>query len=126
MKNKVIKVAWCCEHHEITGEQITSLAELLGVEEQSLEVYHLKDKWSASHSACEDSSRNVRKWCGLLKEYDIITGIFPPVALSALNDYRNAADSEMAVVFTPVSDIKKFRIGTKCVKRMAFFRWQEV
>ena len=128
MKKKMVKVAWCCAKHEMTTEQASLLAELCGVTVDEMEIVHLPIQWNASPLSYDDIRDNRMTWSNIINSYDIISGIFPPVAMEALSSLRVSDDNfgYSKCVFTPISSVIMVTLGGKTIKRLVFHRWMEV
>ena len=128
MKKKMVKVAWCCAKHEMTTEQASSLAELCGISVEDMEIVHLPIQWKASPLSYDDIRDNRITWSNIINSYDIISGIFPPVAMEALSSLRVSDDNfgYSKCVFTPISSVMRVTLGGKTIKRLVFHRWTEV
>ena len=128
MKKKMVKVAWCCSKHEMTTEQASSLAELCGVAVDDIEIVHLPIQWKASPLSYDDVMENRITWGNIIHSYDIIAGVFPPVAMEALSSLRVSDDNfgYSKCVFTPISSVMMVTLGSKTIKRLVFHRWMEV
>lgn len=128
MKKKMVKVAWCCAKHEMTTEQASSLAELCGVAVEDMEIVHLPIQWKASQLSYDDVRDNRTTWSNIINSYDIISGVFPPVAMESLSSLR-VSDENLGYsrcVFTPISSVMRVTLGCKTIKRLVFHRWMEV
>ena len=128
MKKKMVKVAWCCAKHEMTSEQSSVLAELCGISVTEMEIVHLPVQWKASQLSCDDVMDNRMTWSNIINSYDIIAGVFPPVAMEALSSLR-VSDENLGYsrcVFTPISSVMRVTLGGKTIKRLVFHRWMEV
>ena len=128
MKNKMVKIAWICAKHEMTTEQASSLAELCGISVEDMEIVHLPVQWKASPLSYDDIRDNRITWSNIINSYDIISGIFPPVAMEALSSLR-VSDENLGYsrcVFTPISSVMRVTLGGKTIKRLVFHRWMEV
>ena len=128
MKKKMVKVAWCCAKHEMTTEQASSLAELCGISVTEMEIVHLPVQWKASPLSCDDVMDNRMTWSNIINSYDIIAGVFPPVAIEALSSLRMSDENlgYSRCVFTPISSVMRVTLGGKTIKRLVFHRWMEV
>ena len=128
MKKKMVKVAWCCAKHEMTTEQASSLAELCGVAVEDMEIVHLPIQWKASPLSYDDVRENRNTWSNIIHSYDIIAGVFPPVAMESLAALRNTEEDYgySRCVFTPISSVMRVTLGGKTIKRLVFHRWVEV
>ena len=128
MKKKMVKVAWICTKHEMTTEQASRLAELCGVTVEDMEIIHLPVQWKASPLSYDDVRENRNTWSNIIHSYDIIAGVFPPVAMEALSSLR-VSDENLGYsrcVFTPISSVMRVTLGGKTIKRLVFHRWMEV
>lgn len=128
MKKKMVKVAWCCAKHEMTTEQASSLAELCGISVTEMEIVHLPVQWNASPLSYDDVRENRNTWDNIIHSYDIIAGVFPPVAMEALSSLRVSDENfgYSKCVFTPISSVMRVTLGGKTIKRLVFHRWMEV
>ena len=128
MKKKMVKVAWCCAKHEMTTEQASSLAELCGISVTEMEIVHLPIQWKSSPLSCDDVMDNRMTWSNIINSYDIIAGVFPPVAMEALSSLRMSDENlgYSRCVFTPISSVMSVTLGDKKIKRLVFHRWMEV
>lgn len=128
MKKKIVKVAWCCAKHEMTTEQASSLAELCGVTVEDMEIVHLPIQWKSSPLSYDDVRENKITWGNIIHSYDIISGVFPPVAMEALSSLRMSDENigYYRCVFTPISSVMSVTLGGKKIKRLVFHRWMEV
>ena len=128
MKKKMVKVAWCCAKHEMTTEQASRLAELCGMSVEYMEIVHLPVQWKASPLSYDDVRDNRMTWSNIINSYDIIAGVFPPVAMEALSSLRVSDDNfgYSKCVFTPISSVMSVTLGDKKIKRLVFHRWMEV
>ena len=128
MKKKMVKVAWVCSKHEMTTDQASSLAELCGISVTEMEIVHLPVQWKASPLSYDDVRENRNTWSNIIHSYDIIAGVFPPVAMEALSSLR-VSDENLGYsrcVFTPISSVMRVTLGGKTIKRLVFHRWMEV
>ena len=128
MKKKMVKVAWICSKHEMTTDQASSLAELCGISVTEMEIVHLPVQWKASKLSYDDVRENRNTWDNIIHSYDIIAGVFPPVAMEALSSLR-VSDENLGYsrcVFTPISSVMRVTLGGKTIKRLVFHRWMEV
>lgn len=128
MKKEMVKVAWICSKHEMTSEQASSLAELCGVTVEEMEISHLPVQWKASPLSYDDVRENRITWGNIIHSYDIIAGVFPPVAMEALSSLRVSDENfgYSKCVFTPISSVMRVTLGGKTIKRLVFHRWMEV
>lgn len=128
MKKKIVKVAWCCAKHEMTTEQASSLAELCGISVTEMEIVNLPIQWKASPLSYDDVRDNRTTWSNIINSYDIIAGVFPPVAMEALSSIRVSDDNfgYSKCVFTPISSVMSVTLCGKTIKRLVFHRWMEV
>lgn len=128
MKKKMVKVAWCCAKHEMTTEQSSNLAELFGVTVEDMEIVHLPIQWKSSPLSYDDVRENRNTWSNIIHSYDIIAGVFPPVAMEALSSLRMSDENlgYSRCVFTPISSVMRVTLGGKTIKRLVFHRWMEV
>ena len=128
MKKKMVKIAWICSKHEMTSEQAGNLAELCGVTVEDMEIVHLPIQWKSSPLSYDDVMENIITWGSIIHSYDIIAGVFPPVAMEALS-YLRVRDENLGYsrcVFTPISSVMRVTLGGKTIKRLVFHRWIEV
>ena len=112
----------------MTTEQASSLAELCGISVTEMEIIHLPVQWEASQLSYDDVRENRNTWSNIIHSYDIIAGVFPPVAMEALSSLR-VSDENLGYsrcVFTPISSVMRVTLGGKTIKRLVFHRWMEV
>lgn len=93
----MIKIAWL-SRHPMSEEQLSDLVKGLGVPTDKVEVVTVNHTWQATHDADADLKVNGTTWDTFSGEYNLICGVFPPVALEAL------AEREGGCVYTPVSE----------------------
>ena len=89
MKNGV----WL-SRHPMTCKQMKDLQEYL---EKDVDGDVENITWAASSNESNDVVANKKIWRELFSKYEIITGVFPPVALEALKMFPGKE------VYTPVS-----------------------
>jgi len=114
MKEKM-KVIWAARH-PLTGEQISDLKKKIKNEE--LEIIQKTITWRATNKVHLDVAANNEIWMHLEEDSDIITGVFPPVALEA-----KPSDIQ---VYSPVSAQEK-RVREDGTTNITFVhvRWSE-
>lgn len=66
------------------AEQLSDLAAYLGCKAEDVHVTSENVTWAASSNAAADRSANEAEWLRVLKDADVVTGVFPPVAMEAL------------------------------------------
>lgn len=130
------RILWL-SRHGITDEQKILLVTTVGGGNAELEVGQVM--WANSLSEEADNEANSKKWAELASKYDIVVGIFPPVALVGLvtargiasGDESEEADCSFSAVrelrvLTPVSETGTLTLpdGSK-KKSFRFLRWQE-
>ena len=93
--------------HEMTGAQVADLEKYLG---HKVEVTQENVTFSASEDAAADLAANKAVLARLFGEYDVVAGVFPPVAIEALASLRSELAEnpvlglvEDSGVLTPVS-----------------------
>lgn len=93
--------------HAMTGTQVADLENYLG---HKVEVTQENVTFSASEDAAADLAANKAVLARLFGEYDVVAGVFPPVALEALASLRDELAENPALglvedtgVLTPVS-----------------------
>ena len=103
MTMKVVFVS----RHAMTGDQVADLEKYLG---HKVEVVAENITFSATEDSAADLAANKAILGRLFDSYDVVTGVFPPVALEALMSARAdmAADPSLGNVedtgiLTPVS-----------------------
>ena len=103
MMMKVVFVS----RHAMTGAQVADLEEYLG---HKVEVVAENITFSASENPMADLAANKAVLARLFGEYDVVTGVFPPVAIEALVSLRNELAENPVLglvedtgVLTPVS-----------------------
>jgi len=111
------KVMWL-SRHEMTREQTDSLLSTFYAEGASgVEIVCQNIIWQATIDGVADRATNLLTWRALLSEADLITGVFPPVALEAL-----PTDSDTLLV-SPVSrQAPELRVGEGAIP-FAHVRW---
>ncbi len=99
---KKTNVLWL-SRHEMTTEQLVSLANLWEAEVEELNIIHVNHTWQATEDAEDDIIQNVQSMNSLITEHnaDAITGVLPPVALESLCFSRHV-DVRIAAL-SPVS-----------------------
>ena len=111
-----LRVVWCSRHH-MTAEQYDDLLHTLedaGYKDPVLSVDVQNVLWAASDDAGLDIAVNRKTWGMLLQNYNIITGVFPPVALESKGDEH---------VWTPVSrQAPELRVGDGAIP-FKHLRW---
>lgn len=132
------RILWL-SRHGITDEQKILLVTTVGGGNAELKVGQVM--WRNSSSEEADNEANARKWAELASRYDIVVGIFPPVAIVGLVTARGIASGDEAEgeeaecsfsavrdmrVLTPVSETGTLTLpdGSK-KKSFRFLRWQE-
>lgn len=88
-----MKIAWL-SRHSMTEEQKKELLIYCG---EDAEIVPINITWDATEDANLDLRANSARWAELIREYRIIAGVFPPVALEAVPEEANHR------VWTPVS-----------------------
>lgn len=101
-----MKIAFV-SRHAMTDIQIADLEKYLGHE---VEVVAENVTFSASEDTTADLAANKAILARLFGEYDVVTGVFPPVAIEALASLRNELAENPVLglvedtgVLTPVS-----------------------
>ena len=132
------RILWL-SRHGITDEQKILLVTTVGGGNAEVKVGQVM--WRNSSSEEADNEANARKWAELASRYDIVVGIFPPVALVGLVTARGISSGDEAEgeeadcsfsairelrVLTPVSETGTLTLpdGSK-KKSFRFLRWQE-
>ena len=85
------RVIWL-SRHPMGAEQLLSLAAYLGCKAEEIQVTSENVTWAASSDAAADRSANEAEWLRVLKDADIVTGVFPPVALEVLAAARHRGE----------------------------------
>lgn len=126
--NEPVKVLWASQH-QIGSDQRSALMNI--IESRKQKCVHIEERsiiWSSSISEERDNEQNIELWDDIAHDFDIVCGVFPPSAMTALNMARGIADEEgneqfdELLVFTPIANISS--IGGR--KVFTFLRWQEV
>ena len=78
----IIRVTWL-SRHPMGADQLFDLAATLGCKIQDIHVTQDNVTWLASEDAEADLDANVATWSKILITSDVVTGVFPPVALEA-------------------------------------------
>ena len=93
--------------HEMTGTQVADLEKYLG---HKVEVIQENVTFSATEDAAADLAANKAVLARLFGEYDVVAGVFPPVAIEALASLRSELAENPVLglvedtgVLTPVS-----------------------
>lgn len=101
-----MKIAFV-SRHAMTDIQVADLEKYLGHE---VEVTQENVTFSATDDVAADLAANKAILARLFGEYDVVTGVFPPVALEALASLRNELAENPVLglvedtgVLTPVS-----------------------
>jgi len=109
---KTIKVAWC-SRHPLSQEQRESLVNKLGGDVRLVEyaVEQRNITWQATTDRGDDDAHNFSVWSDLTEEFNIIAGVFPPVALASRPEYSGP-------IYAPVSIQSEARVtgSTKTVE----------
>ena len=102
--NNVWNAIWCSRHQIAPGQLDDLIVHNIG--EGSVKVIATMNiTWCASRGASFDIATNIRQWKELAANAHIILGVFPPVALEALREFRKQEGSNLCLwVFTPVSE----------------------
>jgi len=106
-----LKVMWL-SRHKMTNEQAESLRKIIGDE---IEIISENVTWAASADGAADRVRNKAEWQLIYRRLTAggqrlayVAGVFPPVALEALQRGRPRA----LRLLTPVSEqVPEMRIG---------------
>lgn len=129
------RILWLSRHGCLEEQKILLLAYIGGEADFSVSQV----MWANSRSEEADNEANSKKWAELASKYDIVVGIFPPVALVGLvtargiasGDESEEADCSFSAVrelrvLTPVSETGTLTLpdGSK-KKSFRFLRWQE-
>ena len=127
---ETIRVAWL-SRHDMTKEQYDALEKIIRSpygKDRSVSVENVGVHWQSSSDVWNDIRHNVDLWYKLLKTYDCITGIFPPIAEEALRRVPgrdgNDVDGEdfeflYKLVMTPVTT----RVVKNGKMELVFHRW---
>jgi hypothetical protein len=111
-----LRVAWC-SRHPMTSEQHDDLLltlENAGYINPDLSVEVQNVLWAASDDVSLDKTTNRKIWGTLLANYNIITGVFPPVSLESKGRQH---------VWTPISkQVPELRIGEGAIP-FKHLRW---
>ena len=78
------KVVWL-SRHEMTAEQVDGLKKSIG-DDVTVETVNMV--WLATDDFAADEAANRDNMRALFEKYDILAGVFPPVAIEALNAVR--------------------------------------
>lgn len=135
MSNQKKRILWLSRHGCSEEQKILLLSSVGG---DDLDVSQVM--WANSRSEEADNEANSRKWAELAKRYDMVVGIFPPVALVGLVTARGIAagddgNEEADFLYSAVRDLKVLtpvsETGTLTLpdgskkKSFRFLRWQE-
>ena len=80
------------------ADQLSDLAATLGCEAGELQVTSENVTWAASEDAAADRSANEAEWLRVLKDADVVTGVFPPVAMETLAAARHRGEWTKAML----------------------------
>lgn len=106
------KVAFLSRHDLSTG-QIDELKQLLG---DDIIVDKINLIWEATTDEQHDNELNRKIWKGLYEKFDVVAGVFPPVALAVRPDGKK--------LLTPVSkQDRKTRSDGSAVIEFTHLRW---
>lgn len=83
--------------HELTDEQYQSLVDFYG---SDIEISHENLFWEATDNAQSDLYINKAKWEYIRDRYNVVAGVFPPVAIEALPSWKTKYGID---VISPVS-----------------------
>ena len=84
--------------HEMTKDQEYDLIKMIGADAKNVEFSRKNLTWAASSNVSNDVQENWNLWTSLFEEFDIVTGVFPPVALESLEGHTRRS------IYTPVSE----------------------
>lgn len=82
----------------MSAEQLADLAATLGCEVGELKVTSENVTWAASEDAAKDRSANTAEWIRVLRDADVVTGVFPPVAMETLAAARHRGEWTKAML----------------------------
>ena len=91
------RVIWL-SRHPMGADQLADLAAVLGCEVSELQVTSENVTWAASEDAAADRSANEAEWLRVLKDADVVTGVFPPVAMETLTAARHRGEWTKAML----------------------------
>lgn len=74
------------------ADQLADLCQYLGCKAGEIQVTSQNVTWAASDDAAADRSINEKEWLHVLKDADVVTGVFPPVAMEALAAARHRGE----------------------------------
>lgn len=96
MNNNIKKVIWL-SRHEMTDKQRIDLENTLRVKDSNVQINitTINHIWQCTTSISDDMCQNVISWSKFLRDYDVICGVFPPVALES--------KPNRIEIYTPVS-----------------------
>lgn len=93
---------WCSRHKMAPGQLDDLITHNIGEGSVSV-IATMNITWCASRGASLDIAANIRQWRELAANAYVILGVFPPVALEALREFRKQEGGNLWV-FTPVSE----------------------
>ena len=129
LPKEVARVLWA-SRHEMSVEQKKDLTSFLGRE---IQVTTANLVWQATADEMADRAANRERWNSLLGEYDVITGVFPPVAVEGF-PWSRTEDGEWPPtlwdmgkeLLTPVSrQAPELRVGEGPIP-FQHLRWAKV
>ena len=91
------RVIWL-SRHPMGADQLADLAATLGCEVSELQVTSENVTWAASEDVAADRSANEAEWLRVLKDADVVTGVFPPVAMETLAAARRRGEWTKAML----------------------------
>ena len=91
------RVIWL-SRHPMGADQLADLAAVLGCKAEELQVTSENVTWAASENAAADRSANEAEWLRVLKDADVVTGVFPPVAMETLAAARHRGEWTKAML----------------------------
>lgn len=115
--NQQIKVAWL-SRHAMTPAQTDALESIIDHDYAIECVNHV---WQATAEEQADTIANAAAWTTFLATYDVICGVFPPVA------YASMPTAPKGRIFTPISEARPYlRKSPDAPIPFAHLRWQEL
>lgn len=122
--SNAIRIAWL-SRHDMTEEQFQALQEKMsevygGGEKVDVEVHTVGLVWQSSSDASADTAVNRDKWMDVISKYDGVVGMFPPVAIEALN---SIAEKDGVLFGKPIMTPVTTRVMKGGKIAIGFHRW---
>lgn len=112
-----MKACWL-SRHPMTAEQLADLEKTVG---EKLEVTTMNVTWASTANCMADFAENLRTADDLAGRFDVISGVFPPVAFKAF------VRRGYVTLYSPVSE-QSAAVRADGAKQIAFkhLRWETI